>query len=44
MEMYLSVVAYHKYKMEKHIHIDMFNIAAKIDDVYVVQSWNTEST
>ena len=33
MEMYSSVIVHYKYKIDKHIHIDMHNITAKIDDV-----------
>ena len=33
MEMYLQVIVYHKYKADKHIHIDMFIMIAKINDV-----------
>ena len=28
-EMYLRVVIYHKYKIDKHIHIDMFIMISK---------------
>ena len=28
-EMYLQVIVYHKYKMDKHIYIDMFIMISK---------------
>ena len=28
-KMYLSVIVYHKYKTDKHIHIDMFIMISK---------------
>ena len=43
-EMYLQVIVYHKYKTDKHIHIDMFNITEQNSTVCAVQSCNSEST
>ena len=38
-EMYLQVVVYHKYKTDKHIYIDMFNITEqKLMILYVLYS------
>ena len=43
-EMYLRVIIYHKYKTDKHINIDMFNITKQNLTISAIQSCNSEST